>query len=207
MNPFGGPLVIASHNEGKVKEIRQLLEPFHITVVSAATLRLPEPDETGTSFAENAVIKSTSAALLSGHFSLADDSGLCVPALDGAPGIYSARWAGPTKNFTLAMERVHKELAAKNMEPEGQPASFISVLSLTSPAGQTETFEGIVQGTLTFTPRGSEGFGYDPIFVPEGYDRTFAQMPLEEKQTISHRARAFKKFVAYLKTQAIAEAV
>jgi len=194
------PLVVASHNEGKVKEIRALLAPMQMTVMSAENLHLPEPEETGSTFAENAMLKSKSAALLSGHFALADDSGLCIPALDNAPGIYSARWAGPAKNFSLAVERIEREFKTKNIEAEGQPAYFTCVLSLTSPEGITQTFEGSVDGTLTFPPRGTNGFGYDPIFIPSGHTKTFGEMDAASKHTISHRARAFEKFMAYAKT-------
>jgi XTP/dITP diphosphohydrolase len=192
------PLVIASHNEGKVREIRELLAPLKITVTSAGFLRLPEPEETGSSFADNAKIKSQSAAMLSGHYALADDSGLCVAALGDAPGIYSARWAGPDKDFAAAMERVRAELMQKNTEPQGAKAHFVCVLSFTSPEGKTELFEGSVHGTLTFPPRGNMGFGYDPIFIPQGHQITFGEMEPVAKHAISHRARAFEKFVAYL---------
>ena len=188
-------LVIASHNEGKVKEIRELLAPVGVEVVSAAQLGLPEPDETGASFAENAAIKSESAAKLSGEYSLSDDSGLCVPALGDAPGIYSARWAGKDKNFALAMQRIHDELKQRNLERSGQKAYFICVLALTSAEGKTDIFEGRIDGTLIFPARGISGFGYDPIFIPEGYDISFGEMESHAKHAISHRARAFKKFM------------
>jgi XTP/dITP diphosphohydrolase len=194
------PLVIASHNEGKVKEIRTLLAPLGMTVMSAAALNLPEPEENGTTFAENAELKSRSAAMLSGHYALSDDSGLCVPGLDGAPGIYSARWAGAAKNFSLAIERIEREIKNKDMQAEGQPAYFICVLSLTSPEGETHTFEGRVDGTLTFPPRGADGFGYDPVFIPAGHNQTFSEMEPVVKNALSHRARAFDKFIAYART-------
>jgi len=201
------PLVIASHNEGKVREIRELLAPLHMTVLSSAILGLPEPEETGKTFAENAMIKSKSAALLSGDYALADDSGLCVPALDGAPGIYSARWAAGDKTFSKAMEQIERELIVKDVKANGQPAYFICVLSLTSPDGSTETFEGRVNGTLTFPPRGTKGFGYDPIFIPQGYIQTFAEMEPTAKHAISHRSQAFEKFTDYVKMQHLKEAI
>jgi XTP/dITP diphosphohydrolase len=192
-------LLIASHNEGKVKEIRDLLAPLGIAVVSAAELQLPEPEETGSSFAENATLKSHAAALASGYFSLSDDSGLCVQALDGQPGIYSARWAGTPKDFSLAMQKIYDDLKERKLEPGGQAAYFICVLALTSPEGKTEIFEGRVDGKLTFPPRGKNGFGYDPIFIPNGYDKTFSEMEAAKKHTISHRARAFEKLVKQLR--------
>jgi XTP/dITP diphosphohydrolase len=192
------PLVIATHNEGKAREIGELLAPLNMKVLSAASLGLPEPEETGATFAENAILKSVAAAGASHHAALADDSGLCVEGLDGAPGVYSARWAGPKKDFSLAMERIRTELTAKNITPEGAPAYFICVLSLTSPEGETRTFEGRVEGTLTFPPRGSKGFGYDPIFIPKGYKETFAEMEPAAKHAMSHRARAFAAFTAHL---------
>jgi XTP/dITP diphosphohydrolase len=201
------PLVIASHNEGKVREIRELLSPFRITVLSAAALNLPEPEETGSSFAENAIIKSKSAALLSGHYALADDSGLCIPALNNAPGIYSARWAGEKKDFQAAMQRIHQELDSINHNPKGAEAYFVCLLSLTNPDGITEIFEGEVHGTLTFPPRGAKGFGYDSIFIPKGYSQTFGEMEPDAKHAISHRANAFIKFIAYVNEQANKEAV
>src|SRR5262249_51785084 len=157
------------------REIGELLAPAKIAVISAGELKLPEPEETGDTFAANALIKSESAAKLSGYFALADDSGLCVPALAGAPGIYSARWAGREKDFNLASERIRTELIEKTGKPEGTPAYFICVLALTAPDGTSRTFEGRVDGTLTFPPRGANGFGYDPIFVPEGRKETFGE--------------------------------
>ncbi|HEU5047967.1 MAG TPA: RdgB/HAM1 family non-canonical purine NTP pyrophosphatase [Rickettsiales bacterium] len=192
-------LVIASHNAGKVREINALLSPFGIDVVSAAELNLPEPEETGASFAENASIKSEAAAKASHLHALSDDSGLCVPAMGDAPGIYSARWAGKTKDFSIAMQRIHDELKQKQLEPTGQAAYFICVLALTSPEGKTQIFEGRVDGTLTFPPRGNKGFGYDPIFIPEGREITFAEMEAEAKHAISHRARAFAQLIEHLK--------
>lgn len=192
-------LVIASHNEGKVREIRELLAPMHIEVVSAAQAGLPEPEETGTTFAENAMLKADSAARLSGCFALADDSGLCVPALDGAPGIYSARWAGKPADFGFAMQKVYNNLKERGAEPSGQAAYFICVLALASPGAKTKIFEGKIDGKLLFPARGTEGFGYDPIFLPEGYKETFGEMDFEKKHAIGHRARAFAKFVEHVK--------
>ncbi len=196
--PAYSPLVIASHNQGKVREIRTLLAPLGIEVESAGDHDLPEPDETGDTFEANAAIKSESACLLSGQASLADDSGLCIPALDDAPGIYSARWAGPDKDFSLAMDSVRKKIEQKGLEAQGAEAYFVCVLSLSALGQETEFFRGEVHGTLTFPPRGEKGFGYDPIFIPNGHDVTFAEMDTNKKQKISHRAEAFKRFVAYL---------
>lgn len=195
------PLVIATHNKGKLKEIAELLQPLSLSVLSAGELGLPEPEETALTFAGNAEIKSLSAATLSGKPALADDSGLSVDALDGAPGIYSARWAGESKDFNFAMQRVHDELKARGLNPEGQPAQFVCALSLTYPGGETHIFEGIIKGTLTFPPRGDKGFGYDPIFIPEGCSKTFAEMEAAAKHEISHRARAFALFVDFLKNE------
>ena len=185
-------LVVASHNPGKVVEIEALLTPYGIDAVSAGTLDLPEPEETGADFIANAVIKARAAADASGEPALADDSGLVVPGLDGAPGLFSARWAGPAKDFTVAMARVERELdGAPNA-----PAHFTCALALSWPDGHDETFEGIVDGALTFPGRGTRGFGYDPIFVAGGYDITFGEMDPAEKDRISHRARAFEQLVA-----------
>jgi XTP/dITP diphosphohydrolase len=189
-----------------VREISELLLPLGLTVVSAGMLGLPEPEENADSFTGNALIKSENAAKLSGYYALADDSGLCVEALGNAPGIYSARWAGATKDFTVAFERIRSELVARGFEPEGARAYFICALSLTSPEGKSESFEGRVDGTLTFRPRGAKGFGYDPIFVPEGHTETFAEMAPEAKHAISHRAHAFAAFTAYFAAQAKKEA-
>ncbi|MFW0776720.1 MAG: RdgB/HAM1 family non-canonical purine NTP pyrophosphatase [Rickettsiales bacterium] len=195
----GSPLVIASHNQGKVAEIRKLIAPFGIEVLSANDAKLDEPEETGKTFAENAELKARAAATSSGMVSLADDSGLAVSALGGAPGIYSARWAGPDKDFNVAFERIQKELAEK--ADATMAAYFICMLCLCFPDGQTHFFEGRIDGTLTFPPRGDKGFGYDPIFIADGYDITFAQMDPAEKNNISHRARAFEKFVSFIKNQ------
>ena len=189
----GDRLVVASHNPGKVGEIMELIAPFGIEAVGAAELGLPEPEETGSSFAANATLKAEAAMQGSGLPALADDSGLCVAALDGAPGIYSARWAGPAKDFRLAMRRVEEELRTRGSHDAR--ASFVCALALTAPRAATEVFEGRVYGSLTFPPRGDRGFGYDPIFVPEGYRMSFGEMAPVEKHAMSHRARAFAKFV------------
>ena len=207
-----GQLVIASHNEGKVREIRDLLGPHGIEPVSAAELDLPEPDEIGVSFIENADLKARQAADLSGLPALADDSGLCVEALDGRPGIFSARWAlgadpriapgaGPgevegPRDFGLAMRRVQEEL--EKIEDASRAAHFVCALAVVWPDGRSEWFEGRVDGTLVWPPRGEKGFGYDPIFVPAGHDRTFGEMDPDEKHAISHRADAFRKLVKTL---------
>jgi XTP/dITP diphosphohydrolase len=190
----GDGLVVASHNPGKLREIMALIAPFGIKSVGAAELGLPEPEETGSSFAANAILKAEAAMQGSELPSLADDSGLCVPALDNAPGIYSARWAGPAKDFRLAMRRVEEEL--RQSESHDMRAFFVCALALAAPHAQTQIFEGRVYGSLTFPPRGDKGFGYDPIFVPEGYRMSFGEMPPAEKHAMSHRARAFAKFVA-----------
>ena len=190
-----GKLVIASHNEGKVREIRALLAPYGIDPVSAGSLGLPEPDETGTSFAANAELKARAAADLSGLPALADDSGLSVEALNGDPGIFSARWAGEAKDFDLAMRLVEQNLQAAGPEA-GRDAHFVCALSLCWPDGHIETFEGRVDGTLVWPPRGSRGFGYDPMFLPLNGDETFGEIEPEAKHAISHRAEAFRKLVA-----------
>jgi len=187
----GGQLVIASHNPGKIIEIAALLAPHRVEVVGAEALGLAEPEETEDTFEGNAALKAHAAVRAAGLPALADDSGLVVPALDGAPGIYSARWAGPTRDFSLAMARVHQELAAKD-----RAASFVSVLALVWPDGREALFRGEVHGTLTWPPRGEKGFGYDPMFVPEGYAETFGELPHAVKYAIDHRARAFQKLVA-----------
>lgn len=191
-------LVIASHNEGKVREIGALLAPLGIGVTASGALGLDEPEETGSSFAENARLKSHYTAQCSKLPALSDDSGLVVSALDGAPGIYSARWAGPSKNFPLAMQRIEQELLQRNIAPQGVAAQFVCVLSYCDAAGNSHEFEGTVSGTLTFPPRGMQGFGYDPIFVPEGAHLTFGEMLPDAKHAISHRARAFAQFLAFL---------
>jgi len=191
----GGRLVVASHNPGKVKEIKELIAPFGIETLGAAELGLPEPEETGSTFAENAQLKAEAAAKGSGLPSLSDDSGLCVEALDGAPGIYSARWAGPGKDFPVAMQRI-EELLIANGSPDKR-AHFVCALALAAPGDPADIYEGRVFGSLTFPPRGDKGFGYDPIFIPEGYRFTFGEMDPKEKHAMSHRARAFAKFVSH----------
>jgi XTP/dITP diphosphohydrolase len=196
-----GRLVIATHNAGKLREFEELLRPFDLSLLGAAALGLEEPEETGSTFRGNAILKAQAAARASGLVALADDSGLCVDALDGAPGVYSARWAGPTKDFGAAMARVERELEAHAAPPPWR-AAFVSVLALAWPDGAVEAFEGRVDGSLVFPPRGTAGFGYDPIFRPDGHDRTFGEMSSHEKHGIpvdgslalSHRARAFQKF-------------
>jgi XTP/dITP diphosphohydrolase len=183
-------LVIASHNQGKVEEISALLMPFGIAALSAASLGIPEPEETGDSFEANAALKAGAAAEANGLPALADDSGLVVPALGGAPGIYSARWAGPTKDFRIAMERVHRELGEQDCS-----AVFVAVLALAWPDGNLDLFRGEVAGALVWPPRGERGFGYDPMFVPEGGRATFGEVEPAQKHRISHRARAFAKLV------------
>lgn len=185
-------LVIASHNPGKVREIAELLAPHRVAVVSAAELGLPEPEETGETFADNAKLKALAAAKAAKLPALADDSGLCVVALDGAPGIYSARWAGPNKDFAHAMERVRVALD----DTPDREAYFVCVLALAWPDGHVETFEGRVYGRLVFPPRGDNGFGYDPIFEPVGESRTFGEMEAAEKHAMSHRAQAFELLLA-----------
>lgn len=184
-------LVVASHNKGKVVEIADLLAPFNLDVVSAAELDLPEPEETGTTFVANAVLKAEAAVQGSGLPCLADDSGLAVEGLDGDPGIYSARWAGPERDFDMAMGLVNEKLG----DNANRRAYFISVLSLAWPDGHLETFEGRVHGTMIWPPRGTGGFGYDPMFMPDGYDKTCGEIPYDEKQRISHRAVAFQKLI------------
>ncbi|MBM3543080.1 MAG: RdgB/HAM1 family non-canonical purine NTP pyrophosphatase [Alphaproteobacteria bacterium] len=189
----GAKLVIASHNEGKVRELAELFAPYGIDCISAGSLGLPEPVETGASFAENARIKAVAAACGAGLPALADDSGLEVAALGGEPGIHSARWGGAAKDFTSAMTRVHEALQARGVS--GANANFTCALALALPDGETSVFEGKVFGTLTWPPRGGRGFGYDPIFVPDGHDETFGEMDPELKNRLSHRMRAFEKLI------------
>jgi XTP/dITP diphosphohydrolase len=192
-----GKLVIASHNEGKVREIRALLAPYGIEPVSAAALGIPEPEETGTTFFANAELKARFSADLSGMVALADDSGLCVDAMGGDPGVYTANWAETPsgRDWSLAMRKVEDALQAKGPEA-GRDAHFVCVLSLCWPDGHVESFEGRADGTLTWPPRGTVGFGYDPVFVPLGETRTYAELDPDEKHAISHRADAFRKLVA-----------
>ncbi len=199
MKPLTGRLVLASHNPGKVREIAELLAPFALDVISAGDLGLPEPEETEDSFQGNAILKAEAAMRASGLPALADDSGLCVTALKGDPGIYSARWAGPDKNFTLAMRRVQAGLASA--ETQDRSAKFVCVLALARPDDFTRAFEGVAEGSVTWPPRGERGFGYDPIFVPMGETRTFGEMAPEEKLPLTHRFKAFRAL-----TEALAEA-
>lgn len=192
-----GRLVVASHNAGKVREIAALLAPLGVEAVSAAALGLPEPDETETSFAGNAALKARAAAAASGLPALADDSGLEVFALGGEPGIYSARWAGPEKDFGAAMKRVADELDVRQAKDRG--ARFVCALALAAPGGGVEVFEGEARGTIVWPPRGDRGFGYDPVFEPEGHARTFGEMSHDEKLPLTHRARAFEKLLAALR--------
>ena len=202
MRPIGGKLVIATHNPGKLREIAELIGPLGIACVGAEELGLPEPEEIGNTFVDNADLKAREAADLSGLPALADDSGLCVDALHGAPGIFSARWAEDAdgnRDWTRAMEKVWREVEAA--EPDaGHDAHFACALAIAWPNdGQVENFEGRVDGTLTWPPRGDRGFGYDPMFVPAGHDATFGEMDPAEKHSISHRADAFRKLVKALK--------
>ena len=185
----GGKLVLASHNSGKVVEISELLEPFGADLVSVGELGLPEPEETGATFIANAELKALAATKGSGLPALADDSGLVVPALGGDPGIYSARWAGPSKNFGSAMRKVEEGLRGE----KDRAAQFVSALTLAWPDGHIVSVQGTVQGELIWPPRGDRGFGYDPVFVAVGYDITFGEMDPVEKHQISHRADAFRK--------------
>lgn len=200
-------IVVASHNAGKIREIADLIGPFGFSAKSAAELKFEEPDETGTTFEENAAIKALASAKASGLPSLSDDSGLVIDALDGAPGVYTANWAETadgTRDFAMAMQKVETALQEKGARaPEQRTARFVSVLCLAWPDGHTEMFRGEVEGFVAWPPRGAAGFGYDPVFQPEGYDITFGEMSAEEKhgwkpgdaEALSHRARAFKIFV------------
>ena len=186
----GQRLVIASHNPGKLAEISALLKPYGVDAVGAASLGLIEPNETGSSFEENAEAKAKVAARASSFPALADDSGLVVPALGGKPGIHSARWAGAAKDFAAAMNRIERLLGGL----KDRRAHFVAVLSLAWPDGRVESFRGEAHGKLVFPPRGSRGFGYDPIFLPDGMAETFGEMQPEAKHKISHRAKAFAAF-------------
>ncbi|MBW8447129.1 MAG: RdgB/HAM1 family non-canonical purine NTP pyrophosphatase [Arenimonas sp.] len=200
-------IVVASHNAGKIAEIADLIGPFGFSARSAAELKFAEPDETGTTFEENAAIKALASARASGMPALSDDSGLVVDALDGAPGVYTANWAereDGSRDFAMAMEKVEKALAERGaVTPQQRGGRFVSVLCLAWPDGHTEMFRGEVEGTIVWPPRGTKGFGYDPVFQPEGFETTFGEMTSEEKhgwkpgdaQALSHRARAFKIFV------------
>ena len=190
----GGELIVATHNPGKLREIVELLQPFGAQVSSAGERGLPEPEETGLTFIANAELKALAAAQAAGVPALADDSGLAVTALGGAPGIYSARWAGPEKDFGAAMERVRREVEATGTADD--QAAFICALTLAWPDGHCESFEGRVEGKLVFPPRGTRGFGYDPIFIARGWDITFGEMDPARKHEMSHRADAFRQLVA-----------
>ncbi len=189
--PPGARLVIATHNPGKLREIAALLAPHGVAAVSAGELGLPEPDETEDSFAGNARLKAIAAATASGLPSLADDSGFCVAALGGAPGVYSARWAGPDKDFAAAMARVYREAG----DAADVRAWFVCALCLAWPDGHADTFYARAEGSMTWPPRGSHGFGYDPMFVPAGGAMTYGEMDPAVKHAISHRARAFAQFL------------
>lgn len=189
-----GRLVLATHNPGKVVELQELVTPHGLEVVSAGQLGLPEPEETGDSFTANAELKALAAATASGLPALADDSGLCVDALGGAPGIYSARWGGPEKDFALAMAKVNEAMGSEGP----RTAHFICALSLAWPDGHTETVEGRVDGTLVWPPRGTNGFGYDPMFLMHGRTQTYGEMSRPEKEAENHRARAFRLLIPLL---------
>jgi XTP/dITP diphosphohydrolase len=201
---LSGRLVIATHNPGKLREMRELLAPYGIEAISAGELGLPEPDETGASFRDNARIKAGAAAKATGMPAFSDDSGLAVDALGGAPGIHSARWAGSDKDFARAMETIESMLLDHGADrPALRTAQFVSALCVAWPDGHLEEFEADVEGTLVWPPRGTAGFGYDPMFLPDGHDRTFGEMSGEEKhglppggRGLSHRARAFMKLAA-----------
>jgi XTP/dITP diphosphohydrolase len=193
----GTRLVVASHNPGKIREINDLIRPYGMSAVSAGELDISEPEETETTFAGNARLKALHSAKASGLPALSDDSGLEVEALGGAPGVYSARWAGASKNFSYAMQRVEQELQEKfARDPDARRANFTAALCLAWPDGETEVFEGKVFGHLVWPPRGDKGFGYDPMFLPDGEELTFGEMEADAKHAISHRARAFALFVA-----------
>lgn len=193
----GDRLLIATHNAGKLEEMRELLSPFGVSVVGAAEMNLPVPEETENTFVGNARIKAHAAAKATGLPALSDDSGITIDALDGAPGVYTADWAETPngRDFVMAMTRAHDELEARNA-PYPRTAQFRCTLVLAWPDGHDEVFEGVVPGQVTWPMRGAQGHGYDPIFVPDGYDITFAEMPAEEKNKISHRAKAVEAFVA-----------
>jgi len=202
---LSGRIVAATHNAGKLREIQELLSLYEVDAIGAGSLGLNEPEETGLTFIDNAVLKATAAARASGEAALADDSGLCVAALGGAPGVHSARWAGEGRGFAGAMARIERELLSARA-PRPWRAHFISALALAWPDGRTDVFEGRVDGELVFPPRGAKGFGYDPIFRPNGHSRTFGEMSAEEKHglpsdgslALSHRARAFQKLARRL---------
>lgn len=189
-------LLVATHNPGKIAEFRALLSPRGFEILSAEDFRLIEPAETGTTFEENAAIKSETASRASGIMALSDDSGLCVPALNNAPGVYSADWAGHPRDFGKAMRRLEQEMQGK----KDRRAFFVCVLALSAPNQKTKFFRGEEWGTLIWPPRGSGGFGFDPMFVPDGHDKTFAELPVEVKNKSSHRAKAVAAFMDYITT-------
>jgi len=184
-------LIVASHNPGKVREIADLIAPYDLEAISAVALNLEEPEETEPTFIGNALIKAHAAAKAARLPALADDSGLCVDALNGDPGVLSARWAGPSKDFAIAMRKVNERMA----HTPNRNAHFVCALAIAWPDGHSETFEGKVNGCLVWPPRGTLGFGYDPMFIPDGYEQTFGEMDPAQKHAMSHRARAFAKFV------------
>lgn len=199
----GSKLLVATHNKGKLAEFADLFAPFGVEVVSAGSLGLAEPVETGTTFEENAALKAVTAAKAANMPALSDDSGFCVAGIGGRPGVYSADWAGPTKDFAQAMRNVQEELTASGSADKR--ACFVAVLCLAQPDGSTRFFRGEVDGETVWPPRGHAGFGYDPMFLPEGHSRTFGEMTAEEKHgwrpggsALSHRARAFAAFAAAL---------
>ena len=203
LSPKSGPLLVASHNEGKIWEFRELMEPFGFVVTSAKDKNLDDPEETGTTFEANARIKALAALEATGLACLSDDSGIAIDALNGDPGIYSARWGGPTRDFGMAMRNVEEKLqAAGAVTPDRRRAQFVAVLCLALPSGEMHFFRGEAHGTVVWPPRGTLGFGYDPIFLPDGQGRTFGEMLSEEKHgwvpgqdhALSHRAKAFQKF-------------
>ena len=192
-------VIVASHNSGKVREIKSLLKPYSFTIQSASDLKIKEPRETGKNFVENAILKAKFVSKKSGCIALADDSGLCVNLLNGEPGIYSARWAGKDKDFKLAIKKIEKKLI--KIDPNSNikyRSHFCCALALSFPNGQTISFQGKVYGQLQFPAKGCNGFGYDPIFVPNGYKKTFGEMNYSYKERISHRQKAFKKLKKYL---------
>ena len=192
-------VIVASHNSGKVREIKSLLKPYSFTIQSASDLKIREPKETGKNFIENAILKAKFVSKKSGCIALADDSGLCINLLDGEPGIYSARWAGKNKDFKLAIKKIEKKLI--KLDPHSNikyRSHFCCALALSFPNGQTISFQGKVYGQLQFPAKGLNGFGYDPIFVPNGYKKTFGEMNYSYKERISHRQKAFKKLKKYL---------
>jgi XTP/dITP diphosphohydrolase len=201
--PLSGKVVLATHNAGKLKEMRELMAPYGVELISAGELGLPEPEENGTMYAENAAIKARAAAAATGLPAFSDDSGLSVDLLDGAPGLFTADWAGHPRSWERAMRRLHDELTRRGHVVEGATGKFVSALVIAWPDGHEELFEGRCPGTLTWPPRGKAGFGYDPMFVPEGHSRTFAELTPEEKHGVpplgtglSHRARAFMALAA-----------